>query len=405
MDTLSLARRTLAALMPASLLARDAAAQADAARALAAATNAIGLQMLGAQVATPAPARIVSPLSLADASALLVPAAQGPVVEVLRGAFAVPAGADIMAGFRALDAALPPGESLQRATALWLRPGSRLLPPYAEAIRPLRTLSQREVDFSASNAVPRINAWVAEATRGRIRDILSPPLPPLTNAVITSALYFRANWAEQFRPGATRPAPFRRVGAAPVDFPFMHAVRQAACARAGALHGVVLPYADNAFEFLAIAPAPEAPVDAVLVALREGRLGAALAGMRFAMAQAELALPRCQGEATTDLMSALRPTPLGPAFRDEAEYGGMLGIPTRIARAVQKTFLLMDESGTEAAASTAMVMQSRSAPSRPPERFVFRADAPYLAAVRHRASGIFVALGLIAEPRAIPRAG
>lgn len=402
MDIPRFARRPLAALMPAALFARAARAQGDAGRALAGAANGIGLQMLGAPAALPA--RIVSPLSLADAVALLVPAAEGPAAAVLRGALAVPAGADAMAGFRALDAALPPGESLRRATALWLSRGAQPLPAYADAIRPLRTLSNREVDFTSPGAVPRINAWVAEATQGRIRDIIAPPLPPLTNAIITSALHFRANWAEQFQRAATRPAPFRRAGGGTVDHPFMHAARRVEYARAGALHAVVLPYADPAFDLLAVAPAADAPADAAVAALRGGRMAGVLAGLRFAPAQVDLAIPRCQGETTTDLLDALRPTPLGPAFQDSAEYGGMLGTPTRIARAVQKAFLLMDESGTEAAAATAIIMQSRGA-TRPPDRIAFRADAPFLAAVRHRASGIFVVLALIAEPQAIPGGG
>jgi len=395
-------RRLLAPLMPAALLSRPVvAASTDDARALAAAANTLGLQALAGLAAGPAPSRILSPLSLADACALLVPAAIGPVQETLRAAFAVPAGADAMAGFRALDAALPPGESLRRATALWLRPGAALLPAYAAAIRPLATLSHHEVTFTAPDAVPRINAWVAEATAGRIRDILSPPLDPLTNAVITSALHFKANWARRFDAAATRPAPFRRARAAPVPFPFLNATLPAAYARDGALHAVLLPYADEAFEFLAVAPAPGAPVEAVIAALRGGRLGAALAAFRFAQADVVVALPRCQGEATTDLMAALRPTPLGPAFRPEAEYGGMLGIATTISQAVQKAFLLLDEAGTEAAAATAIVALSRGARLQPPERPVFRADAPFLAAVRHKASGVFVVMGLIAEPQPI----
>ena len=182
----------------------------------------------------------------------------------------------------------------------------------------------------------------------------------------------------------------------------MNATTRGTYARDGALHGVVLPYTDAAYEFLAIAPSADAPADAVIAALRAGRLGTVLGALRFAMAEIELALPRCQGESTTQLIPALQPTPLGAAFRPDAEYGGMLGMATQISQAVQKAFLLLDEAGTEAAASTAIVMQARGARLPTTERPVFRADAPFFAAVRHKRSGIFVVASLIAEPQAIP---
>ena len=397
----SLSRRSLGGLALACATAPGARAQDGAARTLAEAANAICGRMLGGLASAASDSSfVVSPLSLADAGALLVPAAVEEAAEVLRTGFRLPSGPARMQPFNALDAALAEGASLRRATALWLRPGAAPLPAYAEAVRPLRTVSRREVDFAAPDAVPRINAWVADATGGRIRDILGGPLPPNTNAVITAALHFRANWAERFDAAATRPGPFRRAGAPPMPVPLMTKLVPGGYARDGAVHAVRLPYADAAFEFVALAPAADAPVEAVLSVVREGRAAERLGRLSFADTPVEVTLPRCQADSTTDLMVALQGTPLGPAFTSRAEYRGMQGLPTQISSAVQKAFLLLDEAGTEAAAATAIVTTTRSGAARPAHP-VFRADAPFLAAVRHRASGVFVVLALIGEPRAV----
>ena len=402
MSWLPFRRRGLAGLFGTTLLPDHATAQQApaGARALAAAVNGITARMLaGLAEQGSGPALLASPLSLADACALLVPAATDEAERVLRAAFALPGRGPAMGPFAELDAALAGAAPLRRATALWLRPGVETLPAYAEAIRPLRTLSRRAVAFTDPNAVSRINAWVAEATEGRIREILRGPLPPRTNAVITSALHFRAQWAEAFPASATRPGAFRRPGGAALQVPMMSRVMRGAYAQQEAVHAVRLPYTDRGFEFLALAPKPDAPADAAIALLRSGRAAEVLAALPFAEAEIVTTLPRCQAEASIDLMRALQGTALGPAFRPQAEYQGMLGVPTEIAEAVQKAVLLINEEGTEAAASTAIVMQSRGV--RLPERPVFGADAPFLAAVRHRASGVLVVLALIAAPQPI----
>ena len=100
---------------------------------------------------------------------------------------------------------------LNVANSLWPQADYTFLPEYLALTRKLYSSEIKPVDFKTDTegARQQINGWVENKTNDRIQDLIPQGmLSPLTRLVLANAIYFKGNWAEQFNPERTRPAPF-----------------------------------------------------------------------------------------------------------------------------------------------------------------------------------------------------
>src|SRR5262249_54633771 len=112
------------------------------------------------------------------------------------------------------------------------------------------------LDFTAdpAAATQRINKWVADQTRDRIRDLIpAGALDKTTRLVLANALYLKAPWANEFSQNATQSEPFF-VRGAPVDVPMMRKTSNFGYARREGFTVVSLPYAGNDLQFVVLLP-------------------------------------------------------------------------------------------------------------------------------------------------------
>jgi len=132
---------------------------------------------------------------------------------------------------------------------------------------------------------------------------------------------------------------------------------------------------------------------------------AKLAALRTALQsqRVELALPRFKISSSFDLIPAFQAAGIKLAFSDNADFSGMTGRPVaegslKIGQIAHRAVVEVDETGTEAAAATAVVMMPTAAmPSKPPE--VFRVDRPFLFYLIDDATGTILFQGRINDPR------
>ena len=108
-------------------------------------------------------------------------------------------------------------------------------------------------------------------------------------------------------------------------------------------------------------------------------------------------LPKFTFEDEANLGTLLQDLGMTDAFSDLADFSGIADEPLKISDVFHKTFIDLNESGTEAAAATAVggMMRTDSLPTPPP---VFRADHPFLFALRDTHSGSLLFLGRMADP-------
>lgn len=345
-----------------------------------------------------------SPASIAYALAMTGLGARGTTAAEMDRVLHLPADDTVVAaGFGALmnDVARDDGVvTVSLANRLYGQSGTPFAPAYLALLERHFGAGLEQVDYrrDAEAARNRINAWVEERTAQKIRDLLAPgAVDSATKLVLVNAVYFLGKWVEPFPKHATADALFHREQGGDVTTKFMRTTGRFGYAEQDGVQIAALPYRGDTMEMVVILPAAGTPLAQVEEQLDADQLATWLAAMK--PEKVAVTLPRLHLETSFELADALAKLGMPTAFTHKADFSGMTtdATPLSISRVVHKAYLDVDEEGTEAAAATAVVMEVTSA-IRPEPLNEFRADRPFILAIRHKASGAILFLGRVADP-------
>ncbi len=218
----------------------------------------------------------------------------------------------------------------------------------------------------------------------------------LTTLVLVNAIWFEANWAATFDPEMTEPGPFTLADGTVVTVPLMHQSIRTGYAETDTMEVVRLPYAGEA-AMVVVLPKEGSPAE-LLEGLEPDDL-------RFTWtdAQVTLTLPSFEFEADVPLTDALKEMGMLAAFVAPTTGGGdgadLTGISAirelYVTDVLHKTFIALDENGTEAAAATAVIAGVTSLP----EFVTLTVDRPFLFWIEHTPTGEMLFLGQVTDPR------
>jgi serpin B len=288
------------------------------------------------------------------------------------------------------------GCHLSIANALWHQTGYPIEPSFVETLQSRLGSEIRAVDFAQApdEAVTAINRWVAQATRDKIKDVLSSGrLHPMTRVLLANAIYFKARWQEPFVDGATRPEPFHLLSGSSVPVPMMHQGGRFASARHRELHALQLPYSGGKLSMIVLLP-DKGKFEQVSRELNASHLEGVFAAME--PRQTQLSLPKFRVESTFMLAAPLRALWVIRAF-EKGDFSRVSPEPGFfLSEVIHKTFVDVDEKGTEAAAVT-LPMLAGSAPPR--ELVQFHVDRPFLFVIRDLPTGTPLFMGRVVDPR------
>jgi serpin B len=299
--------------------------------------------------------------------------------------------------------------TLTIANKLFAQKGYAFRPAFLSLVKQNFGAAFEPLDFvaNASAATQQINKWVADQTRNRIRDLIpGGALDNTTRLVLANALYLKAPWASNFSENATQPEPFFVHGGAPRDVPMMQKRSERfGYAKREGFTAVTLPYAGNDLQFLILLP------DDVngLSALESNLSGDMLAGCaKLQTRDVDLHLPKFKLEPPTmALAEKFEALGMKTAFDNPQGSANFDKIAPRtprdylyISQIFHKTFIAVDEKGTEAAAATAVAMMAGTAfRSPPPPPIEVKVDRPFVYAIQHVPSGVCLFLGRVTDPR------
>jgi serine protease inhibitor len=272
---------------------------------------------------------------------------------------------------------------------------------YGAAFEPLDFVT------NASGATQHINQWVADQTRDRIRDLIpANALNKMTRLVLANALYLKAPWADSFSEKATQLEPFHVRGGAPVAVPTMRKEAPFGFAKREGFIAVSLPYVGNDLQFLVLLPDDINGLRALESKLTASML--AECAKLETREEVDLHLPKFKFEPPTiALAEKLQALGMKSAFdipRGSANFDGIAPRKPNdylyISNVFHKTFIAVDEKGTEAAAATAVVMMRATAMAGPkPKPIEVKVDRPFVYAIQHVPSGVCLFLGRVTDPR------
>ena len=264
------------------------------------------------------------------------------------------------------------------------------------------------LDFrrNPDEARQHINKWVDDQTRDRIRDLIPPNgLNAATRLVLANAIYLKAPWASKFSDAFTKPKPFHVRGGAVVDVPTMNRRSHFGYARREGFTTVAFPYSGGELQFVVLLPNEMNGLRAL-----EKKLSAEMLARctKLETHDVDLSLPKFKFEPpTVALGDKLKALGMKSAFDQPPGSANFDGIAARkpkdylyISEVFHKTFIAVDEKGTEAAAATAVAMMAGSARrEKPPEPIEVKVDRPFIFAIQHVPSGTCLFLGRVTDPR------
>lgn len=344
-----------------------------------------------------------SPYSLHSALALCYAGARGEVAQAMAQALHFPQDpAQMHQAYGQLAASLLKAgntdkQQLAIANALWVHKGMTLLKQYQEVAAKYYQAKVANLDFADEPAARgTINSWVAEQTRQMITNLIPPGmLSPGTPLVITNAIFFLGKWQAPFKPENTSDQPFFLEQGGQMKTPLMQRTGRYQYAGDNLCQAVELPYRGEALSMLVLLPHPNVKLSQLEAQLDQQRLESLLKRMR--PERVVLSLPRFKSASTLRLDGALSNIGLAKAF-GVADFSGITGKPDLVIGAVlHKARVEVEESGTKAAAASAVVMMATAAPD-PETPEVFRADHPFLYLIRDRSSGAILFLGRLNKP-------
>jgi serine protease inhibitor len=340
----------------------------------------------------------LSPLSASMALGMTMNGARGETFSGMRSAlgFGAMGPGEVNASYRSLLALLLGLDSsvdLRIANSIWVRQGFPLHDAFVASSREYFDASVTALDFSDPGAPKVINAWVERGTNGKIEEIVEQ-IDSDVMLYLINAVYFKGSWTTRFDRARTREAPFHRADGSEQRVRMMHLPQgKVRHLRTPEAEIVDLPYGRGAFSMTVVLPSRGRSLDALLASLDAERWNAWMEQLREG--ELDVFLPRFRLEYEQILNRTLQSLGMERAFAPGlADFSGMspAGGGLFISQVKQKTYVDVNEEGTEAAAVTSVEIRLVSAPPS------FVADRPFLVAIRERLSGTILFLGIIGAP-------
>ncbi len=341
----------------------------------------------------------ISPLSASMALGMTMNGAAGTTYDAMRSTlgFGDATLDEINQGYKGLIALLRGLDlttEFRIANSIWYRQGFPFEQSFLNTTKSYFDAEVRGLDFGSPSALTTINGWVDRSTNGKISKIIDE-IDPYDVMFLINAIYFKGSWRDQFDPAQKRDDQFHAADGRQQPVKLMHRHAQMRYLQTPEFQAVDLSYGRDAFAMTVLLPAEGTDVETLAASLAADSW--AKWEMQFHRADVDLYLPRLKVTYERTLNEDLRALGVRNAFvPDGADFTRMspLGRHLYIDYVKQKTYVDVNEEGTEAAAVTSVGVRVTSAPPQP---VVMRVDRPYLFAIRERLSGTILFIGKIVQ--------
>jgi len=369
---------------------------------LAASADYFGLKLFREVVRQEADKNIfISPLSVSMALGMTANGAAGTTFDSMRATLELAdlTEAESNAAYQSLIellAGADPKVQFDIANSIWFKEGAVVIDPaFHERCQDYFSARVQGLDFSKPEAADIMNAWVEESTEGKITDIVGKPIDPLATLFLINAIYFKGTWTFEFDPKDTQDDEFTRLDGTTITCRMMNQEQDLLYMSNDLFRAVDLPYGDGLFSMTVLLPRTDVHVDTMIAMLTPENWADWLGQLESR--GRHLQLPKFSLEYDLGMNGVLRQLGMSiamdvPGQADFSRFGALGGY-TWIDTVIHKTFVKVDEEGTEAAAATVVVTHTKGT-GWP----LFRVDRPFVFVIRERTSGALLFMGKIVEP-------
>ena len=341
----------------------------------------------------------VSPLSVSMALGMTYNGADGNTKEAMQRTLELSGLADeeINESYKNLTrllTELDPTVQFQIANSIWYRLGATPLERFVNVCKTYFDALVRELDFSHPEAAKTINGWVRDNTNGRIEEAVDDPIDPATIMFLINAIYFKGAWTYRFDKDQTRKALFFLNDGGNKLCQMMEQRGLYRYHSTDDFQALDLPYGNGDFSMTIFLPHPGRNIDSLIERFDQESFDEWTASLSFPDDSFDIYIPKFNLEYGLKLNDALKALGMEIAFTPGADFSRMYQGSVWIDKVIHKTFVEVNEEGTEAAAITVVSVTRSGTPSYDG----FRADRPFVFVIRENQSGVMLFIGKIVEP-------
>ena len=286
---------------------------------------------------------------------------------------------------------------LNLANAIWYKEGFHLKPGFVSDNKNYFSAKLAGVEFGKPESAQTINDWADHSTHGKIKEVVRWPFPPLTRVILANAIYFKGKWERPFDKQATKDHAFNVLpGGTPKQVPMMWQHGRFNYQQVDGFQAVRLPYAGGRLQMVLFLPDTNSSPAKLLADLNADTWrDKILPGFRDR--EGTLAFPRFKLDYDVKLNDPLKALGMRQAFSNGADFSAMADEQLFVSEVKQKSFVEVNEEGTEAAAVTALIMRSQAIiePVRPFEMIV---DRPFFFVIGDDQTRSILFMGLVYDP-------
>lgn len=358
---------------------------------------------------------LFSPLSIALAMGVMELGAQGSTLKEIRhsmGYDGLKNGEEFsfLKDFSNMVSAEESQYVMKIANSLFVQNGFHINDEFLQMMKKYFNAEVNHVDFSQNVAVANyINKWVENYTNSLLKDLVSPrDFDSVTHLALINAVYFKGNWKSQFRPENTRTFSFTKDDESEVQIPMMYQQGEFyygefsdGSNEAGGIYQVLeIPYEGDEISMMLVLSRQEVPLATLEPLLKAQLIDEWTNSVK--KQKVEVYLPRFTVEQEIDLKDTFKALGVTEIFNKDANLTAMSDKKELfLSKIVHKSFIEVNEEGSEAAAASGMIAISRMAVLYPQ----VIVDHPFLFLIKIRKTGTILFMGRVMHPETMNTSG
>ena len=283
--------------------------------------------------------------------------------------------------------------TMEIANSIWYRNTFHVEDAFLDVNKKYFDAEVRPLDFNNPHSKGVINGWVDEKTHHKIQEIVDE-ISPSTVMFLINAIYFKGTWKYQFDRKKTTDRPFHISPERTIQVATMCQEGDFLYTANDLFSAIELPYGQGNYSMISILPLPEKNLDDVTEALTPENWEQWVNAFDT-LNDLTVYVPKFTFSYKKKLNDPLISLGLGVAFSGGADFSEISrDYDLYISKVKHKTFIEVDEEGTEAAAVTSVEIRYNSAGSS------FLLDRPFLFVIKEKYTGAILFIGRVSDPSA-----
>lgn len=290
-----------------------------------------------------------------------------------------------------------PSVQLSIANSIWKDEGEPFKQPFLDTNKQYYQAKVETLDFDSDEASETMNDWVKENTNGKIKKIVPSQINPLTVMFLINAIHFKGDWQTKFQENKTSTNTFHLADGSTKQHPFMNQEGDYAYTKMNDMQMIRLPYGEEGrFGMVVLLPDKNHSLTELFNSISAENVGKWTDAL--SEQKGKISIPRFTFEYEKKLNNLLQNMGMEQAFDERANFENLAPVPPDlyISNVKHKSFIEVNEKGTEAAAATSVEATAESAPSYD---FTMNVDRPFMFMIQDQKTETVLFLGSVQEPK------